>query len=103
MTDRRSAVDSNGKEKPRTSVHEAVSSPDGSSGSFPSPSDTGRGDYMSGRQRINQTTELMSESLPAHVTAIGVCKDLDLIVCGMGDGSVIQFKVSVEPAPLFNN
>ena len=45
----------------------------------------------------------MSESLPAHVTAIGVCKDLDLIVCGMGDGSVIQFKVSVEPAPLFNN
>lgn len=102
MTDRRSAVDSNGKEKPRTSVHEAVSSPDGSSGSFPSPSDTGR-DNMLGKQRINQTTELMSESLPAHLTAISVCKDLDLIVCGMGDGSVIQFKVSIEQAPLFNN
>jgi len=102
MTDRASALDSNGNEKPRTSVSEAINSPDRRTNSYLSSSELGCC-LLAGQPKINQTTELMSETLPAYVSCIDFCKELDLVVCGMGNGSVIQFKIIIDQAPIFNN
>jgi hypothetical protein len=86
MTTRKSTLDENGNEKPRTSVHEVINnSQDGRCNNLPNE----QGFAMVDKVAINQTTELMSEVLPAYVSAIDFCKELDLVVCGMNNGSVI--------------
>jgi hypothetical protein len=45
----------------------------------------------------------MEEQLKVRITTLQFCEELDLLLVGLSDGSIIQMQVTVELAPLFSD
>ena len=45
----------------------------------------------------------MEEQLKVRITTLKFCAELDLLLVGLSDGSIIQMQVTVELAPLFSD